>query len=317
MKKHIRNIAVLTVLTTAAIHVINRIISITSTMKNLLKKDYGQFFDWKYGKIFYTQHGKGSPVLLIHDLNPCSSAMEWNQIYKYLSKNHTVYSLDLLGCGRSDKPNLTYTNYLYVQLLTDFIKNVIHEKTNLIATGTSCSFSIMSCNMDPEYYNKIILINPESLTELTKIPSKGKNAFKFMMDLPIIGTMLYHRRYCKANIKRKFYQQYFEKSHVIADKTLDMYYESAHLGNSKGKYLQSSMDANYTNIHIVHALKKINNSIFIIGSKEQEDCTEILKSYQKYNPSIEAAEIPHSKYLPQMEVPEKFLNQLTVFLESV
>lgn len=317
MKKHIRSFAVLTILTTAAIHVMNRIISLTSIRKNLLKKDYGRFYDWKYGKIFYTQYGKGSPVLLIHDLNPSSSAMEWNQIYKHLSKNHTVYSLDLLGCGRSDKPNLTYTNYLYVQLLTDFIKNVIHEKTDLIATGTSCSFSIMSCNMDPEYYNKIILINPESLTELTKIPSKGKNVCKFVMDLPVIGTMLYHKRYSKANIKRKFYEQYFEKSHFIADKTLDMYYESAHLGNSKGKYLQSSIDANYTNIHIVHALKKINNSIYIIGSKDQKDCTEILNSYQKYNPSIEMIEIPHSKYFPQMETPEKLLNQLTVFLESL
>ena len=161
MKKHIRNFLIVTTLTTIAMHIFNRIISFTSKLKNLLKTDQGQFYEWKYGNIFYKKIGKGAPILLVHDLNPSSSSIEWDRIYKQLSKNHTVYMIDLLGCGRSDKPNLTYTNYLYVQLMTDFIKHVINEKANIVATGSSCSFSIMSCNMDPEYYNKIILINPE------------------------------------------------------------------------------------------------------------------------------------------------------------
>ena len=195
MKKQIRNLLVLTSLTAISIHFMNRFISISSTVKNLLKTEYGKFYDWKYGKIFYSKMGKGSPVLLLHDLDPASSSLEWNRISKSLSKKHTVYSIDLLGCGRSDKPNLTYTNFLYVQLITDFIKDVIHEKANLIASGSSCSFSIMSCNMDPEYFKKIILVNPEQLSDLAKTPSKRKNAQKFLIDLPSIGTMFYNILY--------------------------------------------------------------------------------------------------------------------------
>ena len=55
-------------------------------------------------------------------------------------KDHTVYTIDLLGFGRSEKPNLTYTNYLYVQLVTDFIQNIIGEKTDIIASNESISF---------------------------------------------------------------------------------------------------------------------------------------------------------------------------------
>ena len=62
--------------------------------------------------------GEGTPLLLVHDLNCASSNYEWKYVVDDLSKRHTVYAIDLLGCGHSDKPKMTYTNYLYVQLLT-------------------------------------------------------------------------------------------------------------------------------------------------------------------------------------------------------
>lgn len=285
-------------------------------MKNLLKTDHGRFYDWKYGKIFYTKSGKGSPVLLIHDLNPAASSQEWDKLYKSLSKKHTVYTIDLLGCGRSEKPNLTYTNYLYVQLITDFIKNVIHEKTSLVSTGASCSFSIMACNMNPEYFDKLILINPEDLNKLARIPSKQKNALKFLIDLPIIGTLIYNIIYSTKGIEKLFTENYYYKYHLVSTKTLDSYYEGAHLDNSKGKYLLSSINANYTNINIVHALEKVDHSIYLICSKENDVSKNIVDSYCQYNPSIETACVEHSKYLPQMETPERLLQHLELFLCS-
>ena len=58
--------------------------------------------------------------------------MNGTKVIDKLAENHAVYALDLLGCGRSEKPKITYTNYLYVQLISDFIKNVIHEKQMLL-----------------------------------------------------------------------------------------------------------------------------------------------------------------------------------------
>lgn len=317
MKKHVRNFLIFTTLATISMHIYNRIISFTSKLKNLLKTDQGQFYEWKYGRIFYTKSGRGAPILLVHDLDPSSSSMEWSRISKQLAKSHAVYMIDLLGCGRSDKPNLTYTNYLYVQLMTDFIKNVICEKADIAATGSSCSFSIMSCNMDPEYYNKIILINPEKLTELAKIPGKRKNAIKFLMELPIIGTFIYNVIYRNSNIRSQFLETYFSKNHFIPEMFINTYYESAHDGNSKGKYLKSSIFANYTNINIIHALKKINNSIYMIGGEENKSIQDTFESYTNYNSSIETSLIKHSKYLPQLEMPDQLLNQMELFLNSI
>lgn len=316
MKKQIRNFLLLTTMTTITIYGINKAVSISSVMKNLLKTDHGRFFNWRYGDIFYTKQGKGSPVLLIHDLNPASSSYEWDKCVKHLAKSHTVYTLDLLGCGRSDKPNMTYSNYLFVQLITDFIKNVIGNKPDVVTTGDSASFTLMACNMYPEQFNKIIVVNPKNLIELCSTPNKEKNALKFLIDMPVIGTLIYNIVFNEKNVSKLFYDKYYYKSHLVPTKVLDTYYESAHLQNSHGKYLLSSIKSNYTNINIVHALKKLNNSIYLIGSKEQNDITEIMNSYVIYNPSIETTYIENSKYLPQLEVPEKFLEALDLYLES-
>ena len=207
MKKQIRNFLLLTTMTTISIYGINKAISVSSIRKNLLKSDNGKFFTWRYGEIFYTKQGKGSPVLLIHDLNPASSSYEWEKCIKHLAKNHTVYAIDLLGCGQSDKPNMTYSNYLFVQLITDFIKNVIGEKADIITTGNSASFTLMACNMNPEHFNKIIVLNPTNLVELCASPNKEKNAlippFKVIDGFGVVSA----ETLCKARAEKPFISQ--------------------------------------------------------------------------------------------------------------
>lgn len=104
---------------------------------------------------------------------------------------------------------------------------------------------------------------------------------------------------------------------MVPSRIIDTYYEAAHIENSRGKYLLSSIKANYTNINIVHALKKINNSIYLIGSKGNEEMGQIIESYVSYNPSIEVSYLGDSKYLPQLESPEKLLDILNLYLDPV
>ena len=98
-----------------------------------------------------------------------------NKIIDHFSATNTVYSIDLLGCGWSERPILTYTNFLYVQLLTDFIKNVIGEKTDVIVSRDSSPFVLMTCANDDTLIDRIIMINPQSLVSLAKVPSKQSN----------------------------------------------------------------------------------------------------------------------------------------------
>lgn len=315
MNKGLKKFIAFTVCTTAGIYCANRIINYTATLKNLLVSDKGNFYNWKNGDIFYTVSGSGSPVLLIHDLHPASSSIEWSKIIKKLERNHKVYCLDLLGCGRSDKPAITYTSYLFVQMVNDFVKDVIKEETTLVATGASASFAIMTDIMNPENFKKVIVVNPEEKSDLIAQPDKKKNMYKYLLDCPIFGTFLYNLQMNKSNITKILQGKCFSSSRIVPAKIAETYFEAAHLGNEKGRHLLSSIQADYTNVNVGHAIQKIEN-LCIIGSRERTNNARIIDEYTKNNSKIETASVSNSKYLPQLEAPDKFYEILNMFLEK-
>lgn len=312
MKKKISIFAILTTLAAITMHIINKIINYIATIDNLLKNSEENYYEWRFGNIHYKKSGSGQPILLIHDLNTYSSTNEWNKVIKYLSKTNTVYAIDLLGCGLSEKPNLTYTNYLYVQLVTDFIKHIIDEKSNIVVTGTSSSFVLMACANNKEMIDKIILVNPESIVELAKIPTKRTKILKFIINLPIVGTLVYNIIGTRKRIENLFINKYFYDPMKIEDSLINTYYESMHVGNANSKYLFSSIKGRYTNMNILHCLPNINNSIYILTGKALRDGELVAEQYKNYVPSIEIIPISKTKYLPQLEYPFALVEQINI-----
>ena len=192
MGKRFRHFVFLTTASVAGLHAINKVINYTASLKNLTSSYSGNYYKWRYGNIFFTKHGNGQPLLLIHDLDPSSSSYEWTRMIKKLEKNHTVYTVDLPGCGHSDKPEMIYSNYLFVQFLHDFVKDVIKETPSVAATGSSGSFTIMCNKMYAGLFDKVIIINPEDLKSLTVSPDTRTDILKKVIDCPIIGTFIYN-----------------------------------------------------------------------------------------------------------------------------
>ncbi len=314
MNKRLRNLAILGIVSVGAIACVNKAISLAAEQNDHLPIGKGTYYKWKYGNIYYTKTGSGSPVLLVHDLNAASSAYEWSKITSKLSRSHTVYALDLLGCGRSDKPNLTYTNYMYVQLINDFIKNVIGSKTSVAATGDSFSFIVMACNIEPANFDRLIGVSPCDLFEMTKTPGRRMNILKYIIDSPVIGTFLYNLDTSRPRVAAAVTDQYFCRKYMDSESVINAYYKGAKNEDGRGKYLLASTRSHYTNINIIPAIRKINNSICLIGGRMNPLIMDVIDEYQTYNPSIEDAYVANANYLPQLESPDRFLELLNILL---
>ena len=305
MRKSTKSILLVAGLTIAGIYAYNRFVETTATKNNYLSKDRGSFYPWKNGNIFYTKSGNGSPLLLVHDTESSASSVEWSKIIRRLEKNHTVYCIDLLGCGRSDKPAIEYTNYLYVQMITSFIKDIIGEKTSVVTTNMSASFIIMANHMDDSLFEKMILINPISMKELSIIPDKESKLKKRIIEVPFFGTWIYNMMNSYQKIDNKFRTLYYSKSQLVSSNMEETYYEAAHIGGSNGRYLYSSLLGKYMNNNITHAVKSLTTPTLIIGSKELKNNTLVMDDYYRVNPSIDFNRIAHGNLYPHMEVPEK------------
>ena len=314
MKKKITIIVLLSGITLATLHVINRVIISASTVKELLTKRKNYFYTWRFGKVHYRKTGSGKPVLLIHDLTAGSSGYEFYKLEHELAKTSEVYTIDLLGYGLSDKPNITYTNFLYVELISDFIKSVIGKKTNVITSGDSSSVALMACHNHMDIIDQMILINPQDIHYTGMIPNNKSKFLKLLIELPIVGTFIYNVFYNKKNITNLFLNDYYSCSGKIEQTDIDAYLESAHYPDHSGKYAIASYLGKYTNINITRALSKINNSIYIISGMDRTNAGAITENYIKYNHAIEHYYVKNTKQLPHMEDPEKTLDVIKMFL---
>ena len=315
-KHKILTLAALTTIAAGIVHISNRVIVASSQLKEMLDFSNHNYYNWRFGKIYYTKKGSGSPLLLIHDTMPGGSGYEWSRVEDQLALEHTVYTIDLLGCGRSEKAGITYTNFLFVQIICDFIKNVIKEKTDIIARGFSCSFVTTAAAYDKENINKIMFINPVSLVSLSKTPTQKDKIFKFLVEIPVFGTLIYHIIVSRETISDLFLDNlYYNPFHADRD-IMDAYYEAAHRGGYYAKYLYSSQSAKYMNINIRHALESLDNSIYIVEGEDEPNGNSIVDDYRRINPAIETAVISCSKHFPHIENAEGFLEQVGTFFAS-
>lgn len=299
-------------------HVVNRLFNYIATADNILNKETYEFYEWRFGKIAYKKQGSGSPLLLVHNLDVCSSSYEWKKIEADLSKTYTVYTIDLLGCGCSDHPMLTYTNFLYVQLITDFIKHIIGKKTDVIVSGDSSPFILMACANDSTIINRVAMINPQNLVSLAKIPTKRTKTIKYLLCTPIIGTFIYNMSVNKKTILQKFSSSCFYDCNKITEKAILTCFEASHKDKSHSKYLYACKKSRFTNANILCCLSKLNNSIFIIVGNANPENMLSASQYQNQLPSIEIVGINETKQLPHIEKPKEFLEQIRIlFSEEV
>lgn len=78
----------------------------------------------------YIEEGEGEPILFLHG-NPTSSYL-WRNIIPYLKPYARCIAPDLIGMGKSDKPELNYTFFDHYKYLEEFVNKMKLKKITLV-----------------------------------------------------------------------------------------------------------------------------------------------------------------------------------------
>ena len=291
-------------ITLGLLQCINQTINACTT-KNSNVKVSGKYYHWKQGNIFYKMYGKGKPLLLIHDLTVFSSGYEWSQVINFLAENHTVYAVDLIGCGKSDKPLLTYTGFFYAQLIRDFVNNVIGKQTDVIASGLSSEFVFLTNNLEQNLFHDIIIINPKDIKELKITPNQYSKGLIKLFNFPVIGKTLYYLLTNKENTEYFLTERYFYNPFKLKPSFIKAAYIASHTANGNGKMLFASLKGNYLNMDISKAVTNTKNRIILITGGMIANREDIISSYMRLNKNIIELSVPNAKYYPHQEAPEQ------------
>ncbi len=117
-----------------------------------------EYWIWRGHRVYYRQAGtSGSAILLVHGFG--ASTDHWRYNIPVLAEHHRVWAVDLLGFGRSAKPDLAYDGDLWRDQLRDFCQEIIQAP--VIAVGNSLGgYSALAFAADhPELSRGLVLIN--------------------------------------------------------------------------------------------------------------------------------------------------------------
>ena len=232
------------------------IINYVILKKNAAKNENyqkGKYYSFRYGRIHYKAKGEGKPLLLIHGVGLGAGMHEWEKNISMLSKNFKVYAIDLLGFGHSDKPNITYSPYMYVNLITEFVKNVIGESVCVAATTNSAPYTVFASLFEPEFFEKMILINPAGTEDC--MPTEKDSFLRRILETPLLGTSLFHlltsKMFCRMFLENSTYKN------SVSNDIVNQYYEAAHFGGVNAKYSAAAFVSKFLNTNIKHKISSI------------------------------------------------------------
>ena len=78
------------------------------------------FAEVKGSRMHYVEQGQGDPILLLHG-NPTSSYL-WRNVIPPLAGSGRCIALDLIGMGKSDKPDIPYRVFDHADYVEEFIE---------------------------------------------------------------------------------------------------------------------------------------------------------------------------------------------------
>jgi len=265
------------------------------------KKDDSLTYDWVHGRIRYTCEGSGKPILLIHNINSDSSKDEWDKVVPILAGRRKVYTLDLLGCGKSSKPYITYRNSLFTGLICDFIRDIICENTDIACVGGAVTPVLSACAKNNSMIDDVILINPDTVYEATEKLTFKTVIEKGIIDLPVVGTLIYNMEFSKTLLKFKLQNLYFNNAANISLEDIDKYYYNAHCGLFRGKALFSSIIGRYLSSDIDKIASKLENRVLLLVGRNVYNVREVVKQYSRLFPDAKTVIINNTKIMMPLD----------------
>ena len=192
-------------------------------------------YPWKYGDVFYEVKGarNAKPLVLIHGFGPGASSYEWRKNIDTLSTQFRVFALDLLGFGLSDHPPIDYDAEMYIDLLSDFLKEVVSTSAIVVAQGVTSAHVIAAAYRRPQFFERLVLISPPTAILEEAYPGILEAVVKRLLRLPIVGQFIYNLLTSRQAIRRCYDKQGYHNPGLITDELVEYVYTSAHQPGSR------------------------------------------------------------------------------------
>ena len=226
--------------------------------------------------------------------------------------SHTVYTLDLLGFGRSDRPAIKYGARLYIALISDFVAQVIGGPCILVASSLSAAYAMILGARDPHRFPALALIQPTGLTRLNEDAGFGGDAGRLAIDSPVVGTAAFN-----ALVSRRSLRHYLEMAYaddtLVTDELVDVQYDTSHQPGAR--HAPAAFIAGHLNIDVRRALRRLRQPALLFwGEQAQLSPVEEIRGFRTLKQDFDVHILSPAGDLPHDERPDEFNVILSTWL---
>ncbi|MBN1922610.1 MAG: alpha/beta hydrolase [Anaerolineae bacterium] len=259
-------------------------------------------------QLAYHRDGSGETALLVHGITTYSFI--WRRIVPLLSAQYDVISVDLLGCGHSDKPlDVDYSIKHHTDLLHEFVAQL-----------DICPFHYVGHDLGAGIGQIYAVRHPEQLFDLTLINTVAYDFWPVQpiitMRTPIIrqlamatldfGTL-------KLLVKRGVYYQ-----DRVTPELMDLFWVSMKTREGRKAFLHFAKCLNNQHLlEIEEALREMSLPVLIIrGEADFYLSSEISQRLHREIPGSKLVRIATGGHYIQEDEPQKITDSIMRFFEE-
>ena len=254
--------------------------------------------------IHYLKQGNGKPLILVHGF--AGSTYTWRRLIPLLADRYTVYALDLLGFGLSDKPaDGNYALDSQGRLVIGFL-DALHIPHAAVAGHSMGGVVVGYAARDaPSKVDELILVSPGFY---------GKGAPRFLRYLffpldRIMARQFYEKSARAASLKGSFYNEA-----LVTDELIDAYLlpaKTPHAADALARTMTSAGTVSHEGL----ADKISTPSLLVWGDHDTRNLPEDAERLKKELKRSRLVKIKECGHYIQEEKPEELARAIKDFLE--
>jgi pimeloyl-ACP methyl ester carboxylesterase len=264
--------------------------------------------------VAYQDLGQGDPIVLVHSFGPGHDSEEWRAVATELAPHHRVVALDLLGWGRSDKPECAYDADLYIQLLGDFIEDVVGGRCVVAAAGLSAAYAVQIAVDRPQALGALGLVVPSGIDAEGDEPDLRDALVHWLLRTPILGTSALNLYTSRTALGQHLRREVLAAPERADASRVEQLYGSSHQPGAHAAL--AAYLSGYSNHSAVEALARLNLPLWLAwGRQARTPPLETADLWLQRAPQTELEVFEDSGNLPHLERPTAFARALRRYVE--
>lgn len=261
------------------------------------------------------------PLMLLHGFG--TSIGHWRQNLSVLGEVHTVYALDMLGFGASEKAPVSYKVALWVEQVYDFWRTFIRHPVVLVGNSIGSLVALAAAAKHPDMVQGIVMLSlPDPSLEEEAIPRALKPlvaTVKSLVASPLVLKSVF-RLVNRPSMVRRWAAIAYAHPESVTDELVDILLGPAQdRGSAQAFYATiRAITSAESGIGVKALLPDVKVPMLLIwGQQDRMVPPALARRFVEYNPNLQLLSIEDAGHCPHDECPEQVNLAILNWMDAV